>query len=79
VVLSAERSRWEGLGQGSGRLRRRSLTVRRAGRGAAGRATVLDVTVPALPHPWSAADDAPQVVEVLDGTAAGVPGHRRAG
>lgn len=79
VVLTAERSRWEGLGQGSGRLRARALTVRRAGRGAAGRATVLDVTVPALPHPWSAVDDAPQVVDVLDGAAAGAPDHRRAG
>lgn len=53
VVLTAERSRWEGLGQGSGRLRSRALTVRREGRGAAGRATVLDVTVPAVPHPWA--------------------------
>lgn len=79
VVLTAERSRWEGLGQGSGRLRSRALTVRRAGRGAAGRTTVLDVTVPALPHPWSAVDDAPQVVDVLDGTAADAPDHRRAG
>jgi cell division inhibitor SulA len=74
VVLTAERSWWQGLGQGSGRLRSRALTVRRAGRGAAGRSTVLDVTVPALPHPWSAAGTpAPPAADVLD------PDHRRAG
>lgn len=78
VVLTAERSRWEGLGQGSGRLRSRALTVRRQGRGAAGRATVLDVIVPALPRPWSApvsvADPAPVV-----GTAPWTSDRRRAG
>ena len=74
VVLTAERSRWEGLGQGSGRLRSPALTVRRQGRGAAGRAEVLDVTVPAMPHPWehgSGSTGAP-------GASWG-PGRRRAG
>ncbi|WP_225754248.1 hypothetical protein [Actinotalea sp. Marseille-Q4924] len=53
VVLTAEGSRWEGLGRGSGRLRSRALAVRRDGRGASGRTTVLDVDVPAMPHPWA--------------------------
>lgn len=68
VVLTAERSRWQGLGHGNGHLRSRALTVRRQGRGAAGRATVLDVTVPALPHPWSD-HVAEQVLGIADGPA----------
>lgn len=81
VALTAERSRWDGLGQGSGRLRSRALTVRRQGRGAAGRATVLDVTVPATPHPW-AEGSVPQ--PVADGSdrepgASWASGRRRAG
>lgn len=36
VVLTAEASRWSGVGRGEGRLRERVLAVRRQGRGAAG-------------------------------------------
>lgn len=36
VVLTAEGSRWSGVGRGEGRLRERVLAVRRQGRGAAG-------------------------------------------
>ncbi|MBC7290019.1 MAG: hypothetical protein H5T83_01615 [Actinotalea sp.] len=90
VVLTAERSRWEGLGRGSGRLRSRALTVRRQGRGAAGRATVLDVTVPALLHPWAPADadgrSPVAATSAVDGTPvagsvgpAWTPDRRRAG
>ncbi len=38
VVLTAEGSRWSGVGRGDGRLRDRVLTVSRYGRGAAGHA-----------------------------------------
>lgn len=46
VVLTAERSQWEGLGRGDGRLRTRRLTVRRSGRGAATLGRSADVQVP---------------------------------
>lgn len=46
VVLTAERSQWEGLGKGDGRLRTRRLTVRRSGRGSAALTRSTDVQVP---------------------------------
>lgn len=46
VVLTAETSRWEGLGRGEGRLRTRRLTVRRSGRGEATRAHHAQVDLP---------------------------------
>lgn len=52
VVLTAERSRWEGLGHGSGRLRSRRLTVTRTGRGSAGRRRDAEVLLPDVPEPW---------------------------
>ncbi len=45
LVLTAEVT-WEGLGNGHGRLRGRRLTVRCAGRGAAAREWLAEVTVP---------------------------------
>jgi hypothetical protein len=46
VTLTAELARWEGLGRGEGRLRRRVLTVRGGGRGAAARGWSAQVVVP---------------------------------
>jgi hypothetical protein len=46
LVLTAEVTRWEGLGHGHGRLRSRRMTVRCAGRGAAARGWLAEVTVP---------------------------------
>ena len=45
LVLTAEVT-WEGLGHGHGRLRSRRMTVRCAGRGAAARGWLTEVTVP---------------------------------
>lgn len=44
LVLTAEVTQWEGLGHGHGRLRSRRLTVRCAGRGAAARGWLAEVT-----------------------------------
>lgn len=50
VVLTAERSAWEGLGPGHGRLRRRRLSVARTGRGAAATGLTREVVLPAEPE-----------------------------
>ncbi|MCL3861929.1 hypothetical protein [Actinotalea sp. K2] len=55
VVLTAEASRWEGLGRGHGRLRSRRLTVHRAGRGSATRPMRTEVVLPEAPAPWGGA------------------------
>lgn len=52
VVLTAETSRWEGLGRGDGRLRARCLTVHRTGRGTAAHGLLCEVALPAMPTPW---------------------------
>ncbi|GAB3175693.1 hypothetical protein GCM10027059_49480 [Myceligenerans halotolerans] len=44
VVLSAGPGTWEGVDHGAGRLRRRTLTVRRTGRGSAARPVALPCT-----------------------------------
>lgn len=49
VVLTAERSRWDGVGRGDGRLRTRVLTVSRHGRGAAARSWQGQVVLPLGP------------------------------
>lgn len=46
VVLDTRAGTWSGLDHGSGWLRRRTLTVRRTGRGAAARPVELEVEVP---------------------------------
>jgi len=46
VVLEATGGAWGGIDQGTGWLRRRTLRVRRTGRGSASRALHLDVEVP---------------------------------
>lgn len=46
VVLTAEESRWDGVGRGDGRLRTRQLTVSRHGRGAAARSWQGQVVLP---------------------------------
>lgn len=51
VVLTAEDSRWEGVGRGDGRLRTRRLTVRRSGRGAAAHGPQRDVQLPRPTEP----------------------------
>lgn len=48
VVLTAQGSRWSGVGRGEGRLRTRTLTVSREGRGAAGRGWRGEVPLPGL-------------------------------
>ena len=57
VVLTAESSRWQGLGRGWGRLSSRQLTVHRAGRGTAAITQRCEVALPAPPAPWQ--DGAP--------------------
>lgn len=47
LVLSASDVRWEGLGAGRGRLRRRVVTVTAAGRAVAGRPRSVRVALPA--------------------------------
>lgn len=49
LVLTAEVTQWEGLGHGHGRLHSRRMTVRCAGRGAAARGWLAEVTVPGVP------------------------------
>jgi hypothetical protein len=53
VTLQVTGRRWEGLGQGNGRLRRQHLEVTASGRGAAARPRTATVTVsgPAWPFP----------------------------
>ncbi|NTW42604.1 MAG: hypothetical protein HGA44_22485, partial [Cellulomonadaceae bacterium] len=46
VVLTAVTSRWEGLGQGHGRLRSRRLRVERHGRGSAAQVWHGEVALP---------------------------------
>ncbi|MCB2175068.1 MAG: hypothetical protein KQH57_04630 [Actinomycetales bacterium] len=48
VVLTAQGSRWSGVGRGEGRLRTRVLTVAREGRGAAGRGWHGQVPLPGV-------------------------------
>lgn len=90
VVLTAEASRWEGLGRGWGRLSSRQLTVHRTGRGTAARARRCDVALPGTSSPWHDepvtrglpdADAALKPAVVQGGAAlqAGVPAARRAG
>lgn len=52
VVLTAETSRWEGLGRGDGRLRSRHLTVHRTGRGTAAHGRLCEVALPGTPTAW---------------------------
>ena len=52
VVLTAEASRWEGLGRGDGRLRSRRLLVRRTGRGVSAREHRAEVGLPEAPPAW---------------------------
>lgn len=89
VVLTAEGSRWDGLGRGDGRLRSRHLVVRRGGRGASAQECRSGVMLPAAPPLWggaapvSPADDGRRVVERLEdhlGDHLGAAGSgRRAG
>ncbi|MFI2751855.1 hypothetical protein ACGIF2_00290 [Cellulomonas sp. P22] len=46
VVLTAGTGRWDGVGQGEGRLRTHELRVTRSGRGGAGVPLSIDVTLP---------------------------------
>ncbi|WP_438874929.1 hypothetical protein [Winogradskya consettensis] len=48
VTLQVTQGRWEGLGEGHGRLRRRKVTVVARGRGAAGRPKELTMWMPAM-------------------------------
>ena len=77
--LTAVRSPWAGLGRGHGRLRSRSLTVRRTGRGRAAAGEVLRVELPAAgatPGVTAGGDGG----TVVGGTPApGAPMDRRAG
>jgi hypothetical protein len=48
VTLQVMHGRWEGLGAGRGRLRRREVTITAAGRGAAGRPRELTMWMPGV-------------------------------
>lgn len=80
VALTAEVSRWEGLGRGEGRLRARRLTVRGSGRGAAARGWSTEVVVPppagapAVPPAPPSADRPAR--EVPPGQVAAAPADR---
>lgn len=52
VTLQARGGAWWGADQGAGWLRRRTLRVRRTGRGAAARPLDLEVEVPVAPTAW---------------------------
>jgi hypothetical protein len=74
VVLTAQGSRWEGLGRGEGRLRTRRLTVQRSGRGTAARPRTDEVTLPAAPPAWGGEERARPAATVVPATTA--PGLR---
>jgi hypothetical protein len=67
VVLTAQGSRWSGVGRGEGRLRTRVLTVAREGRGAAGRGWRGEVPLPGV----GSAQGTHHPVLGLDGRRAG--------
>lgn len=70
VVLTAEASRWDGLGHGHGRLRTGRVVVRRTGRGSAARQRRFDVVLPAAPG-WADAPVGGAVGGALDGVVGG--------
>jgi len=51
VTLQVVRGRWDGLGAGHGRLRRREVTIAASGRGAAARPREITVWMPGLVSP----------------------------
>lgn len=77
VVLTVASTRWEGLGQGHGRLRERRQTVVGTGRGAAARGWRCEVTLPVgrLRHadgaPGGAVGRSAPALRVLEGRRAG--------
>jgi hypothetical protein len=52
VTLQVVRGRWDGLGPGHGRLRRRAVTITARGRGAAARPREITVWMPGLISTW---------------------------
>ncbi len=87
VTLRVTDGRWEGMGTGHGRLRRREVTVLARGRGAAARpkeitmwmpgVTVRPITLP--PAPTAADDDPGESKQAVSSASAGVDGSGGAG
>ncbi|MFY1637496.1 hypothetical protein ACN27F_30205 [Solwaraspora sp. WMMB335] len=71
VTLQVVRGRWEGLGQGRGRLRRREMVVSARGRGALARPREIRVWLPGGPPPAAVQPAAVQPAAVQP--AAGQP------
>ncbi|MEV8507681.1 hypothetical protein AB0368_23070 [Actinoplanes sp. NPDC051475] len=79
VTLQVTQGRWEGLGAGRGRLRRREVTVVARGRGAAARPKELTLWMPGMaalpaPPPLGAGRDAAAGQDTVRGSAAGRDG-----
>ncbi|MFC8799171.1 hypothetical protein ACFT2C_15655 [Promicromonospora sp. NPDC057138] len=75
VVLEATGGAWDGVDRGTGWLRRRTLRVRRTGRGSASRPLHLDVEVPVCRTAGEAAEQSSVVGDpgAPDGTSDGRP------